>query len=100
MRSKIKIIKRGHTGGVRGIIFDSFNDNLITYGEFDNKIIFWEISTGALKSQYWHPDFSESTSPKALEIRMNLDENYLIILFETLIKENIVIIEIPKKKLV
>ncbi len=61
-------------GGVKGIIFDSPNRNLITYGEFDNKIIFWDLLTGTLKSQYWHPDFTEYKSPKAVEIQKTLDE--------------------------
>jgi WD40 repeat protein len=97
MRSKIRVVRRGHSGGVRGIVFDSPNEILITYGEYDNKIIFWDLISGALKSQYWHPDYTEFTSPRAIDIRMTVDENYLIILFETLIKENIVIIQIPKK---
>lgn len=68
MRSKIRVIRKGHAGGVKGIIFDSLNQNLITYGEYDNKIIFWDINSGALKSQYWHPDSTEILSPKALDI--------------------------------
>jgi WD40 repeat protein len=68
MRSKIKVVRKGHVGGVKGIVFDSLNQNLITYGEFDNKIIFWDLNSGALKSQYWHPDFTEQTSPNALDI--------------------------------
>jgi hypothetical protein len=54
---------------------------MITYGEYDNRIIFWDIKTGELKDQYWHPGFTEFTSPKALDIQLSLDEIYLIILF-------------------
>ena len=28
MRSKIKVVRKGHIGGVKGIVFDSLNQNI------------------------------------------------------------------------